>query len=399
MLVVDRDACVLYELYDARRSADGSWHAGSGAVFDLRSNQLRPDGWTSADAAGLPILPGLVRYDEVAAGEVDHAIRVTARTTQAAHLWPARHHAGSANADLPPMGLRLRLKASVDISGFPAPMQVVLRAMQRHGLVVADNGSSWYFSGVPDERWNNDVLHTLDVLQGSDFEAVDTSSLMVAPDSGRVGSAVPVADLGRYVDAVYRDFLGRAPDAAGRAHWVAQLQQGLPRSTFTAAIARSPEWTGAVVTTLYTGAFDRPPDAAGLAYWRQRVQAGTRVADVATSFFGSPESFTRAGTTPEGFVDRLYTRILGRPADAAGRAFWADRIRPGTPLFVLAADLYQSKESRNRRVRDLYAELLDRGPDAAGLTYWAGALLDLDDLVLAADLAASDEYLRRAQRA
>ncbi|MDQ3293425.1 MAG: DUF4214 domain-containing protein, partial [Actinomycetota bacterium] len=129
------------------------------------------------------------------------------------------------------------------------------------------------------------------------------------------------------------------------------------------------------------------------------VQAGTRVADVATSFFGSPESFTRAGTTPEGFVDRLYTRILGRPADAAGRAFWADRIRPGTPLFVLAADLYQSKESRNRRVRDLYAELLDRGPDAAGLTYWAGALLDLDDLVLAADLAASDEYLRRAQRA
>ncbi len=187
MLVVDRDACVLYELYDARRSADGSWHAGSGAVFDLRSNQLRPDGWTSADAAGLPILPGLVRYDEVAAGEVDHAIRVTARTTQAAHLWPARHHAGSANADLPPMGLRLRLKASVDISGFPAPMQVVLRAMQRHGLVVADNGSSWYFSGVPDERWDNDELRLLrEGIRGSAFEAVDVSSLIIDPDSGQV---------------------------------------------------------------------------------------------------------------------------------------------------------------------------------------------------------------------
>ncbi|HEX3211395.1 MAG TPA: hypothetical protein VH016_02410, partial [Actinomycetota bacterium] len=182
VLVVQAGSCKLYELFDAHREGDG-WRAGSGAVWDLRSNRLRPAGWTSADAAGLPILAGLVRYEEVARGRVDHAIRVTVDRSQAAHLWPARHHAGQAGASLPPMGLRLRLRAGVDIGGFPAQARVILRAMRTHGLVVADNGSSGFIGGVPDERWDNDALHQLRRVTLADFEAVDTAPLRVSAAS------------------------------------------------------------------------------------------------------------------------------------------------------------------------------------------------------------------------
>ncbi|MFZ1400462.1 MAG: hypothetical protein WAS33_26405 [Candidatus Promineifilaceae bacterium] len=186
VLVLDRDNCILYELYSAYPQNDGSWEAGNGAVYDLNSHALRPDGWTSADAAGLPILPGLVRYDEVAAGEIRHAIRFTAPQTQAAHLWPARHDASSlTGSSYPPMGLRLRLRADYDISGFSPPMQVILQAFKTYGLILADNGSAWYISGVPDARWDNDILHEMDVITGADFEAVDTSSLMINPNSGQ----------------------------------------------------------------------------------------------------------------------------------------------------------------------------------------------------------------------
>ena len=152
----------------------------------MASHDLRPDGWTSADAAGLPILPGLVRYDEVAAGEIRHAIRFTAPQTQKAHLWPARHDASSlTGSNYPPMGLRLRLKADYDISGFPPEIQVILQAFKTYGIILADNGSPWYISGVPDERWDNDMLHLWDGITGSDFEVVDTSSLMIDPNSGQ----------------------------------------------------------------------------------------------------------------------------------------------------------------------------------------------------------------------
>jgi putative cell wall-binding protein len=176
---------VLYEVFDAHRQADGTWDAGSGAVWDLRSNALRPAGWTSADAAGLPILPGLVRYDEVAAGRIDHAIRVTVPDSNNQEIWPARHHAGDDDPSLPPMGLRLRLSADFDVSGFPHADQVILRALQTYGMIVADNGSPWFISGVPDERWDNDVLHTLQEVPGAAFEAVDSAGLMVDPDSGQ----------------------------------------------------------------------------------------------------------------------------------------------------------------------------------------------------------------------
>jgi len=192
VLVVDRDACVLYELYDGWPQDDGSWQAGSGAVFDLRSNALRPEGWTSADAAGLPILPGLVRYEEVAAGEIRHALRFTAPQTRRAYVWPARHFASSlTGAQYPPMGQRFRLKASVDISGFSPEVQVILRALKEYGMFLADNGAAWYISGAPDERWDNDALHGLSQLRGSDFEAVDQSALMVDPDSGEAQQAAP----------------------------------------------------------------------------------------------------------------------------------------------------------------------------------------------------------------
>jgi hypothetical protein len=179
VLIVDRDRCKLYELFDARPQAGGArWTAGSGAIFDLRSNRLRPAGWTSADAAGLPILPGLARYNEVAKGAIDHALRFTARRTRSAYVYPARHFASSdGDPALPPMGLRVRLKAGVGLDGLGRQATVVARALQRYGALLADNGSPWYFSGAPDRRWDNDDLHTLDRLSGADFEVVDTRSL------------------------------------------------------------------------------------------------------------------------------------------------------------------------------------------------------------------------------
>jgi hypothetical protein len=184
VLVLQQGACKLYELFNAVPQYDGSWKAYSGAIFDLRSNALRPAGWTSADAAGLPIVPGLVRYDEIAAGEIRHAIRFTVPQTRRAYVWPATHFASKlTDAKYPPMGQRFRLRTNFDISGFSAENQVILRALKAYGMLLADNGSAWFLSGVPDRRWNNDGLRELRRLRGSDFEAVDESSLMVSKPS------------------------------------------------------------------------------------------------------------------------------------------------------------------------------------------------------------------------
>lgn len=185
VIAIQQGTCTLYELYRAFPVGE-AWEAESGARYDLNSHDLRPDGWTSADAAGLPILPGLVRYDEVAAGEINHAIRFTAQTTQRAYLWPARHYASSrTDPSLPPMGLRLRLRADFPISDYSPEVQVILRAMQQYGLILADNGSNWYISGAPDERWNNSILRELRQVRGRDFEAVDHASLQISADSGQ----------------------------------------------------------------------------------------------------------------------------------------------------------------------------------------------------------------------
>ncbi len=193
VIVVNSGTCNLYEMYSSYPQQNGSWKAGSGAVWNLNSNSLRPSSWTSADAAGLPILPGLARYDEVASGVISHALRFTVSRTQSAFLWPARHYASSStDPNLPPMGLRLRLKASFNISSFSPQNRVILTALKHYGMIVADNGSSWFISGTPDNRWNNNDLHTLGNLSGSDFEAVDESSLQVSANSGQAGSS-PVA--------------------------------------------------------------------------------------------------------------------------------------------------------------------------------------------------------------
>lgn len=180
VIVIDRDSWRLYELYTAYPVSGGSsWNAGCGAVFDLNSNAVRPAGWTSADAAGLPIFPGLVRYDEVfEQGEIKHALRFTVQHSRRAYVAPARHFASTdTNANLPPMGMRVRLKASFDISNFSPAMQVILRAMKKYGMIVADNGSNWYISGAPDSRWSDDELGTLRGVKGSDFEVVQMGAI------------------------------------------------------------------------------------------------------------------------------------------------------------------------------------------------------------------------------
>jgi hypothetical protein len=178
ILMVDRDACRLYELFAASWTG-GQWFAGSGATWDLRSNALRPAGWTSADAAGLPILPGLVRYDEVAAGAINHALRFTTNRTRRAYVYPARHFASdSTSTSLPPMGLRVRLKATYDTSRFTPHARIIAVALQRYGMILADNGSPWYVSGMSDPRFDDDVLHELDVITGRHLEVVDTTGLI-----------------------------------------------------------------------------------------------------------------------------------------------------------------------------------------------------------------------------
>jgi hypothetical protein len=176
-LLLDRSACRLYELGGLERR-NGRWHAWAGATWSLSSNRVRPGGWTSADAAGLPIFPGLARYDEVRRGVIDHALRFTVERTRRAYVYPARHYASAlTDPSLPPMGLRVRLKASFDVRPFPRQARIVLLALKRYGMLVADNGSDWYVSGAPNRGWSNDQLHTLGRVRGSNFEVVDTSTL------------------------------------------------------------------------------------------------------------------------------------------------------------------------------------------------------------------------------
>jgi len=178
VLVVDVDGGKLYEIFRAFKTDEG-WRAGSGAVFDLKSNELRPLGWTSADAAGLPIFPGLVRYEEVTEkGEINHALRFTVQRSQRGYILPATHFASrSSDPNLPPMGLRLRLRADFDIAGMPKEAQVILTALKKYGMIVADNGGDWFLSGAPDPRWNNEAVRTIRKVRGSDFEAVDTGPI------------------------------------------------------------------------------------------------------------------------------------------------------------------------------------------------------------------------------
>ena len=185
IISLDKDSCKLFELFYAKQRSNGQWIADSGAIFDLTSNRLRPKGWTSADAAGLPIYPGLVRYSEVSAGQINHALRFTLRVTAQHFIWPATHFASrEPNKDLPPMGMRLRLKSNVDISGFSEQARVIAQALKEYGMMLADNGGPLFITGEPNEKWDNDGLRDLKSLTTKDFEAVDVSQLVVSESSG-----------------------------------------------------------------------------------------------------------------------------------------------------------------------------------------------------------------------
>ncbi|HEX7459813.1 MAG TPA: hypothetical protein VF279_04220 [Acidimicrobiales bacterium] len=265
-LMVNPASCTLYELYDAHYGAAGS-NAGSGAIWNLNSNALRPSGWTSADAAGLPILPGLLRYDEVQSVSITHAIRMTARATDTSFVWPARHEAGtSGDPNLPPMGARFRLKAGFDMSGYSAQAQVVLRAMQHYGLILADNGSNWYFGGTADPNWPIALVDQLKQIPADAFEAVDESSLMVTPDSGQArraaaavncsagpGYRMPASDGGVFAfcrpylgsmggHPLNRPIVGMAATSDGAGYWLVASDGGI----FTFGDARFHGSTGAL---------------------------------------------------------------------------------------------------------------------------------------------------------
>ncbi|MES2390778.1 MAG: hypothetical protein V4555_03995 [Acidobacteriota bacterium] len=187
IILIDTTRCLLYEIFDAHPGVDGVWTAGSGIKMDLTGNALRPSGLGSADAAGLPIFPGLVRYEEVEAGQINHALRFTTKHTQRAFVWPARHFASrEKDTDVPPMGIRLRLRADFDISHFSRTDQVILRALKRYGMILADNGGSLFISGVSDKRWDDSDLHKLGAVTTKDFEVVDESDLQLLADSARV---------------------------------------------------------------------------------------------------------------------------------------------------------------------------------------------------------------------
>jgi hypothetical protein len=413
VLVVDKDNCILYETYSSYPQGGGtSWTAYSGARFDLRSNALRPGTWTSADAAGLPIFPGLARYDEAAAGTIAHALRFTAPQTQRAFMWPARHFASSStDAARPPMGARFRLKASVYIDALSPHAKAIAQAMKTYGIILADNGSSWYVSGAPDERWNNDVLHQLDVLRGSDFEAVDATSLMLNPDSGQVaGACLPgdsdtdgipdcleagegrnpalkdndiFANTRLFAMQQYRDFLAREGDAAGISFWASQMNAGTQtRAQMVETFFNSAEFQGAIapVARLYFAYFLRIPDYGGLNYWIGQARAGSSLETISDAFATSAEFVSRYGSLSNSqFVTLVYQNVLGRAPDAAGLAYWAGRLATGLTRGQMMAQFSESAEyaaviGSEVYVTMIYSGMLRRAPDQAGFDFWVGYL-------------------------
>jgi hypothetical protein len=321
-IMVDSTTCTLYELYDATYSPSGST-AGSGAIWSLTSDALRPAGWTSADAAGLPIFPGLLRPDEVAAGVITHAIRFTAAHTDTSYIWPARHEAGeTANPDLPPMGARFRLKASFDISHYSANTQVVLRAMQHYGMILADNGSNWYFQGAASNDWDPTMIAELKTIPASAFDAVDESSLMVDPNSAAVrttaapqapgGYRLVASDGGMFTfgDATFKGSLGNVTLAApiigaaatrsGEGYWMLGADGGVfsfgDAPSFGSAAGR---WPG-----IGAAAIAATPDGGG--YW-----VVSRAGAIANFGDAPPLPAVAAGSP-----------VVGAAVTGAGHALW-----------------------------------------------------------------------------
>ena len=412
VLILDKDNCVLYETYFSATSNGGaSWTAFSGAKFDLRSNELRPDTFTSADAAGLPILPGLVRYDEAAAGLVGHALRFTMNNTANSYVWPAKHMASNKTTPfLPPMGLRLRMKASVNIAGLAPRPKAIAQAMKTYGIILADNGSDWFVSGTQDDLWDNNELSTINsLLRGSDFEVVDTSSMIVNLASGKVanpacgtgdtdGDGVPdCVDVTEGLNPAvkdndvfgnsrlfamqqYRDFLSREGDAAGIHGWTDTMQAGTARAAVVESFFNSAEFQGVIapVARLYFAYFLRIPDYGGLTFWINYYRAGNALAAVSQAFATSQEFVDRYGAldNPQ-FVDLVYQNVLGRAADAGGRAFWLGQLNGGMTRGAMMIGFSESPEYKAAIASEVYVTMmyvgmLRRAPDTGGFNFWMG---------------------------
>ncbi len=411
ILMVDKDNCKLYELYSAYPNANGTWRAGSGAIYDLRSNALRPDTWTSADAAGLPVLPGLVRYDEVLAGEINHAIRFTAVQTKREYVWPARHFASSrTGAQFPPMGQRFRLKAGVDISRYSPQVQVILRAFKKYGIILADNGSNWYISGAPDSRWNDEVLAELSRVKGADFEAIDVSALKISANSGEAKQACANVTLDSDSDGIpdcteptvgrnplvkdndvfannqlfimqqYRDFLTREADSTGLNYWGGEFTSGRQnRATMVKSSFDSNEFQGTIspLVRLYIAYLQRDPDYAGLQFQIGQRKGGRSLAQISQDFAQSPEFQAQYGALDnQQFVARVYQNVLGRVGDAAGVAFFKSQLDTGAltrgqmMLTFSESNEFQAQVNSRVYVVMIYAGMLRRESDLAGRNFW-----------------------------
>jgi hypothetical protein len=368
-IMVNPATCTLYELFDARYSSSGST-AGSGAIWALNSDALRPAGWTSADAAGLPILPGLLRYDEVQSGVITHAIRMTAQATDTSYIWPARHQAGSSsNPNLPPMGARFRLKANFDISGYSPQAQVVLRAMQDYGLILADNGSNWYFGGTADPNWPIGLVDELKQVPASAFEAVDESSLMIDPNSGQarqLGAAVNCSSAPGYrmvaadggVFSFCEPFFGSmggqhlnapivgtaaTPDGGG--YWEVASDGGI----FSFGNAAFHGSAGSLHLNAPIVGMAATPDGGG--YWLVAADGGIFTYGDAV-FRGSTGSL------------RLNRPIVGMAATPHGGGYWL--VAPDGGIFTYGDAVFRG----SRGGQPLNRPIVGMARDASGLGYW-----------------------------
>jgi hypothetical protein len=420
LIVYDSTNNIVYETWNTHKPSeepDGQWHADSEAVWNLNVNSFRTAGFTSADAAGLPILPGLVRPDEVLdQGVITHALRFTVPRTQNSYVYPASHEAGVANASLPPMGERFRLKASFDISGFSKTDQVILQALKTYGMIVADNGSSWYLTGSPSSRWNDSDLHSLSLVPGSAFEAVDltpvVSGLSVTSGAPAGGLAVTVSGSNFSGGAgMTKVFFGSTPAASIQILSDTQIIATAPSHVAGSVdvTVQSPYGTSATsaadvftyvtsnpadqryVTALYIDLLHRTPDPGGLANWSGLLDRGVPRAQVVQGLENSAE---RLGIV----VDGLYSKLLGRAADPGGRQNFIQFLQNGgtaeqMSLILVTSGEYTSENASDTAfIQSLYGKLLGRIAGQGEVAQWLAILPMIGRAAAANGFLASAEF-------
>src|SRR5579871_2857396 len=369
MLVYDKDHNLLYETFNTDRPSeepDGQWHADSEAVWDLSKDSFRTPGFTSADAAGLPILTGLVRPDEVLdQGKITHALRFTVPRSDNAYVFPASHYAGSNNPVLPRMGERFRLKQSVNISGFSPANQVILQALKDYGMIVADNGSGWYLSGEPSSRWDDNDLHNLSQIVGSDFEAVDLTPVVSGLDQNSGSTAG-----GATITITGLNFSGGAGQT--------QILFGTVAATNVTVLSDT-QLTATI-----------PAHAAGTVDVVVQSPYGTSAATAADRYTFGPSSAAN-----QAFVAQAYLDLLQRPADTGGLATWTTLLNQGMSRTAVVEAMESSPEYRADVVQSLYTQYLHRIADTGGLTGFV-AFLGAGGSAeqVAAIMAGSSEYFQ-----